>query len=86
VVHSPAVTPATRILLPYKNNTFFNRWQNPEVDGDSSVLLTKGNRGQADTLHYKMQRLAWVLISITCYFKRQIVSDKFKNINYLLKS
>lgn len=36
-------------LLPYKNNTFFIRWQNPEVDGDTLVLLKRGNRGQADT-------------------------------------
>jgi len=36
-------------LLPYKNNTFFIRWKNPEVDGDSLVLFTRGSRGQADT-------------------------------------
>ncbi|MDB5089757.1 MAG: serine hydrolase [Mucilaginibacter sp.] len=33
-------------LLPYKNNTFFIRWQNPEVDADTFVLFTKAGTGQ----------------------------------------
>jgi CubicO group peptidase (beta-lactamase class C family) len=36
-------------LLPYKNNTFFIRWQNSEVDADAFVLFTRGSGGQADT-------------------------------------
>jgi CubicO group peptidase (beta-lactamase class C family) len=36
-------------LLPYKNNTFFIRWQNPEVDADTFVLFTKGIDSRADT-------------------------------------
>jgi CubicO group peptidase (beta-lactamase class C family) len=36
-------------LLPYKNNTFFIRWQNPEVDADTFVLLKKGSGNQTDT-------------------------------------
>jgi CubicO group peptidase (beta-lactamase class C family) len=36
-------------LLPYKNNTFFIRWQNPEVDADTLVLFTTGSGGHADT-------------------------------------
>jgi CubicO group peptidase (beta-lactamase class C family) len=37
-------------LLPYKNNTFFIRWQNPEVDADTFVLFTKGSAGQVDAI------------------------------------
>ncbi len=37
-------------LLPYKNNTFFIRWQNPEIDGDTFVLFTKGGARQADAI------------------------------------
>jgi CubicO group peptidase (beta-lactamase class C family) len=35
-------------LLPYKGNTFFIRWQNPEVDGDTFVLFKRGSSRKAD--------------------------------------
>jgi CubicO group peptidase (beta-lactamase class C family) len=37
------------LLLPYEGNTFFIRWQNPEIDADTFVLFKKGSTGQADT-------------------------------------
>jgi len=33
-------------LLPYKNNTFFIKWQNPEINADTFVLFTKADTGQ----------------------------------------
>jgi CubicO group peptidase (beta-lactamase class C family) len=35
-------------LLPYQGDSFFIRWQNPEIDADTFVLFKKGNAGQAD--------------------------------------
>jgi hypothetical protein len=37
------------LLLPYEGNTFFIRWQNPEIDADTFVLFKKGSASQADT-------------------------------------
>ena len=37
-------------LLPYKNDTFFIRWQNPEIDADSFVLFKKGSTGKFDAM------------------------------------
>jgi CubicO group peptidase (beta-lactamase class C family) len=37
-------------LLPFKNNTFFIRWQNPEIDADTFVLFTKVNDKQVDEI------------------------------------
>jgi hypothetical protein len=37
-------------LVPYKDNTFFIRWQNPEIDADAFVLFTKGNAGRGDAI------------------------------------
>ncbi len=35
-------------LLPYRGNTFFIRWQNPEVDADTFVLFKRRNAAKAD--------------------------------------
>jgi hypothetical protein len=37
-------------LLPYEDNTFFIRWQNPEIDADTFVLF---EGGRSDTLTLK---------------------------------
>lgn len=37
-------------LLPYKNNTFFIRWQNPEIDADTFVQFINGSDKQVDTI------------------------------------
>jgi len=37
-------------LLPYKYNTFFIRWQNPEIDADTFVQFIKGSAKHGDAI------------------------------------
>jgi len=38
------------ILLPYHNNSFYIKWQNPELDADALIFFKPGARGKAEEI------------------------------------